>query len=110
MKTCQFSHFHFTPGGKTRTETRNTVVVAGAYIIQCRPFSDVDMEIDYIRKMSRQWIKSWQNPFATANWRHLTLVRCHPFDAFEGDHEPLIQCMLKGMQEIIPSIQSLVDS
>jgi hypothetical protein len=53
MKTCQISHFHFTPGGKTRTETRNTVVVAGAYIIQCRPFSDVDTEIDYIRKMSR---------------------------------------------------------
>ncbi|EDR04551.1 uncharacterized protein LACBIDRAFT_295034 [Laccaria bicolor S238N-H82] len=144
MKTCQFADFRLTPGGKTRTETKKTVVVAGAYVIQCCPFSEVDTEIDYICRMSRQWIKTWRNPFATASWIHLTLVRCHPFDdgngrlvrlissipllrhgyppisislnqradyydainkAFEGDHEPLIQCMLKGMQETIASVQ-----
>ncbi|KAF8959837.1 hypothetical protein BDZ97DRAFT_2041742 [Flammula alnicola] len=121
MKTCRFSDLHYIPGGKSRTETRKT--------IECCPFPEVDEELDYICKMAKQWIKSWQNPFATASWIHLVLVRCHPFEtwvspnsvsltqradyyaainkAYEGDHGALVQCMLQGMKETITSVQSL---
>lgn len=101
MKTCRFSGEHYVAAGKTRTETRKTAVVTGAYSIECCPFPEVDTELAYICRMAKvraffpmcvrlylppmacglqQWIKSWKNPFATASWMHLVLVRCHPFE------------------------------
>ncbi|PPQ65314.1 hypothetical protein CVT24_011441 [Panaeolus cyanescens] len=51
MKTCQFNvpgNCHGIPSGKTRTETRKTVIVAGiTYKVECCPFPDVDAELDY---------------------------------------------------------------
>ncbi|KIJ60752.1 hypothetical protein HYDPIDRAFT_98137 [Hydnomerulius pinastri MD-312] len=70
--------------GETRTVTRKTVIVAGTYKVQCCPFPQVDKELDYFCKMAKQWIKSWRNPFATASWIHLVLVRCHPFEDGNG--------------------------
>ncbi|KAF8157820.1 hypothetical protein B0H34DRAFT_706220 [Crassisporium funariophilum] len=48
------------------------------------PFSEVDMEVQYICRMAKQWIKSWRNPCAVANWFHLILVSCHPFEDGNG--------------------------
>ncbi|KAF8160046.1 fido domain-containing protein [Crassisporium funariophilum] len=84
MKNCQFSGQYYIPAGKTRTETRKTVIVAGSYNIECCPFPEVDAELEYICKMTMQWAKSWRNPFATASWIHLVLVRCHPFEDGNG--------------------------
>jgi len=84
MKTCRFSDMCYIPAGITRTETRRTVIVSGTYNIQCCPFPEVDAELEYICKMAKQWIKTWKNPFATASWIHLVLVRCHPFDDGNG--------------------------
>ncbi|KIM36009.1 hypothetical protein M413DRAFT_449459 [Hebeloma cylindrosporum] len=84
MKTCRYGDLNYVPAGKTRTETRKTVIVSGAYKIECCPFPDVDKELEYICKMAKQWIKSWRNPFATASWIHLVLVRCHPFEDGNG--------------------------
>ncbi|KIM47313.1 hypothetical protein M413DRAFT_64116 [Hebeloma cylindrosporum] len=84
MKTCQYTDLHYIPAGKTREETRKTVIVAGTYKIECCPFPRVDEELEYICKMAKQWIKSWRNPFATASWIHLVLVRCHPFEDGNG--------------------------
>ncbi|KAF8072092.1 fido domain-containing protein [Lyophyllum atratum] len=84
MKNCRFSDLHYTPAGKTRTETKKTVAVAGTYMIECCPFPEVDAEVEYICRMAKQWIKSWRNPFATASWMHLVLVRCHPFEDGNG--------------------------
>jgi hypothetical protein len=53
MKTCQFSTPHYIPAGKTRAETRKTVIVAGTYKIECCPFPDVDVELEYICKMAK---------------------------------------------------------
>ena len=53
MKACQFSASHYTPAGKTRTETRKTVIVAGAYKIECCPFPNVDAELEYICRMAK---------------------------------------------------------
>ena len=53
MKTCRFSDLHYIPAGKTRTETRRTVIVAGAYKIECCPFPEVDGELEYICKMAK---------------------------------------------------------
>lgn len=53
MNTDQFSSTHYTPTGKTRAETRKTVIVAGTYNIECYPFPDVDIEIEYICKMAK---------------------------------------------------------
>ncbi|RDB17125.1 Adenosine monophosphate-protein transferase FICD [Hypsizygus marmoreus] len=91
-KTCRFNDVHYIPAGTTRTETRKTVIVTGTYNIECCPFPDVDAEVQYICKMAKvnlfycgwNWIKSWHNPFATASWIHLILVRCHPFEDGNG--------------------------
>ena len=53
MKTCQFSDLRYIAAGKTRTETRKTVVVAGTYKIECCPFPEVDEELEYIFKMAK---------------------------------------------------------
>ena len=53
MKTCQYTDLHYIPAGKTRTETRKTVIVAGTYKIECCPFPVVDEELEYICKMAR---------------------------------------------------------
>jgi hypothetical protein len=53
MKTCRFSDLHYIPAGKTRTETRRTVIVGGAYKIECCPFPEVDGELEYICKMAK---------------------------------------------------------
>lgn len=53
MKTCQFSGKYYVPAGKTRTETRKTVIVAGSYNIECCPFSSVDDELEYICRMTK---------------------------------------------------------
>jgi len=84
MKTCQFSARCYIPAGRTRTETRKTVLVAGSINIEGCPFTNVDDELEYICRMTKQWIKSWRNPFATASWIHLVLVRCLPFEAGNG--------------------------
>ena len=47
-KTCQFSGQYYIPAGKTRTETRKTVIVAGSYNIESCPFPEVDAELEYI--------------------------------------------------------------
>ncbi|KAH0586764.1 hypothetical protein H2248_007970 [Termitomyces sp. 'cryptogamus'] len=83
MKTCQYSkEGAYIPGGKTRQETRKTVIVRGGTSgdIQCCPFEQVDAEIKYICQMAKQLIQNWKNPFAVASWLHLVLVRCHPFE------------------------------
>ncbi|KAF8624606.1 hypothetical protein AX17_007099 [Amanita inopinata Kibby_2008] len=67
MKTCQFTNTTFTPAGRTWEETRKTVIVAGIHSIECCPYPEVDEELEYICKMANQWIKTWQNPFATAS-------------------------------------------
>ncbi|KAI0317245.1 fido domain-containing protein [Amylostereum chailletii] len=85
MKTCRFhGDFQYIAAGETRAVTRRTVILTGSYSIQCCPFPAVDEELEYICKMAKQWIKSWQNPFATASWIHLILVRCHPFEDGNG--------------------------
>jgi hypothetical protein len=53
MKACQFSASHYIPAGKTRTEMRKTVIVAGAYKIECCPFPNVDAEFEYICRMAK---------------------------------------------------------
>ncbi|KIM36006.1 hypothetical protein M413DRAFT_14222 [Hebeloma cylindrosporum] len=69
-----------------RRRPRNTVVVSGAYKIECS-FRDVDKELEYICKIAKvgllfcSMVKSWRNPFATARWIH---VRCHPFEDGNG--------------------------
>ncbi|GLB34389.1 putative fic/DOC family protein [Lyophyllum shimeji] len=83
MKNCRMLE-GYVAAGETRSATRKTVVIQGAYKIQCCPFAEVDEELEHICKMSKQWIKSWANPFATAAWIHLILVRCHPFDDGNG--------------------------
>ncbi|KAI0319598.1 fido domain-containing protein [Amylostereum chailletii] len=85
MKTCRFTdELHYVSAGKTRTETRKTVIITGVYDVQCCPFPEVDHELEYICMMAKQWIKSWKNPFATASWFHLILATCHPFDDGNG--------------------------
>jgi hypothetical protein len=53
MKSCQYSDLYYVPAGKTRTETRKPVIVAGAYKVECCPFSDVDGELEYVWKMAK---------------------------------------------------------
>ena len=53
MKSCQYSDLCYIPAGKTRTETWKTVIVAGAYKIECCPFPDVDRDLEHICKMAR---------------------------------------------------------
>ncbi|KNZ73924.1 Adenosine monophosphate-protein transferase FICD [Termitomyces sp. J132] len=56
MKTCQYSkEGAYIPGGKTRQETRKTVIVRGGTSgdIQCCPFEQVDAEIKYICQMAK---------------------------------------------------------
>ena len=53
MNSCQYSDLSYTPAGKTRTETRKTVFLSGAYKIGCCPFPDVDGELEYICKMAK---------------------------------------------------------
>jgi hypothetical protein len=53
MKTCRFSDMHYAPAGKTRTETRKSVIVSGVYMIECCPFPEVDVEVEYICKMAK---------------------------------------------------------
>ncbi|KAF8175103.1 fido domain-containing protein [Pholiota molesta] len=83
MKTCRFVDT-YTPLGMTRSATRKTVFVAGTYNIQCCPFNQVDAELDRICNLAKQWSRTWRNPFATASWLHLVLVRCHPFEDGNG--------------------------
>jgi len=51
MKTFQYSDLYHLPAGKTHTETRKAVIVAGTYNIECCPFLEVDGELEYIFKM-----------------------------------------------------------
>ncbi|TFK31902.1 fido domain-containing protein [Crucibulum laeve] len=91
MRTCRFSNQqHYIAAGKTRTETRTTAIISGMYNVQFCPFSDVDGELEVICKLSRQWIKSWRNPFGTASWIHLILAGCHPFEDGNGRMARLI--------------------
>lgn len=53
MDTCRFIGCQYTPPGETRTSTRKSVIIHGAYNIQCCPFLQVDNELEYICKMSR---------------------------------------------------------
>lgn len=54
MNTCRFSDGrHYIAAGKTRTETRKTVIIGGSAKIECCPFPDVDMEVEYICKMAK---------------------------------------------------------
>jgi hypothetical protein len=53
MNSCQYSDLYYVPAGKTRTETRKTVNVVGAYKVECCPFSDVDGELEYVCKMAK---------------------------------------------------------
>lgn len=54
MKTCQFTGKYYIAAGKTRTETRKTVIVAGSYYnIECCPFPKVDDELNYICRMAK---------------------------------------------------------
>jgi len=53
MNSCQYSDLYYAPAGKTRTETRKTVILAGAYKIECCPFPDVDGELEYICRMAK---------------------------------------------------------
>ncbi|KAF8906731.1 fido domain-containing protein [Gymnopilus junonius] len=84
MKTCRFEDQHYIAAGKTRAETRNTVVITGAYMVECCPFPQVDDELQYIFRMAKQWIRRWRNPFASASWFHLVMARCHPFENGNG--------------------------
>ncbi|KAL0947928.1 hypothetical protein HGRIS_010559 [Hohenbuehelia grisea] len=89
MKTCRLNS-GYTAAGETRATTRKSVVITGPYTIQCCPFPSVDEELHYICRMAKQWIRTWRNPFATAAWIHLILVRCHPFDDGNGHLARLI--------------------
>ncbi|TFK94975.1 hypothetical protein K466DRAFT_571437 [Polyporus arcularius HHB13444] len=85
METCRFLEpGRYIPAGQTRSSTKTTVQILGHYSAHCCPFTEVDKELDYICTMSKQWIKSWRNPFATASWIHLLLARSHPFDDGNG--------------------------
>ncbi|KAG2002928.1 hypothetical protein CC2G_003573 [Coprinopsis cinerea AmutBmut pab1-1] len=84
MQTAGYLESSYIPPGRTRTETRKTVLLSGAYSIEFCPFEEVDAEVEYICRMAKQWIKSWRNPFATSSWMHLILGRCHPFDDGNG--------------------------
>ncbi|KAF4618594.1 hypothetical protein D9613_009663 [Agrocybe pediades] len=84
MNTCRYIGKHYTPPGRTRTETQKTVVIMGAYTVRCCPFPEVDKELEYICRMAKQWIRTWRNPFATASWIHLIIANCHPFDDGNG--------------------------
>ncbi|RPD82134.1 hypothetical protein L226DRAFT_528334 [Lentinus tigrinus ALCF2SS1-7] len=85
MHTCRFLEpGRYIPPGETRSTTRTTVDILGYNSAQCCPFTEVDKEVDYICNMSKQWIRSWRNPFATASWIHLVLTRCNPFDDGNG--------------------------
>ncbi|KAF9557003.1 hypothetical protein CPC08DRAFT_710728 [Agrocybe pediades] len=84
MNTCRYIGKQYTPPGRTRAETQKTVVVMGAYTIQCCPFTEVDKELEYICRMAKQWIRTWRNPIATASWVHLIFSNCYPFDDGNG--------------------------
>ncbi|KAF9012115.1 hypothetical protein BDZ89DRAFT_963692 [Hymenopellis radicata] len=145
MRTCKFGNSYIPPG-QTRTETKQTIHITGAYSIQCCPYPEVDDELEYICKMAKQYIKNVRNPFASASWVHLILARCHPFndgngrttrliaslplllhgyppisitlkqrmqyyeainEAFDGNHGPLIDCILAGMRNTLKQVQEL---
>ncbi|EIW80835.1 hypothetical protein CONPUDRAFT_56821, partial [Coniophora puteana RWD-64-598 SS2] len=71
--------------GVTRGVTQRTAVVRSQqYNLAFCPAGGVDQQLEYICKMGRQYIRNWRNPFSTAAWIHLTIVRCHPFDDGNG--------------------------
>jgi len=54
MKTCRFNDpVHYVAAGKTRTETRKTVIIRGTVKIECCPFPDVDAVIEYVCRMAK---------------------------------------------------------
>ncbi|KAF9480867.1 Fic-domain-containing protein [Pholiota conissans] len=85
VESCRITESAYISPGVTRSTTRKTVIVASrAYSIQCCPFDQVDAELDVICNLAKQWTQTWRNPFATASWIHLILVRCHPFEDGNG--------------------------
>lgn len=69
MKTCQYTDLHYIPAGKTRTETRKTVIVAGTYKIECCPFPVRSMEsLNISVRWSRWEFSVGLNPFLCLPW------------------------------------------
>ncbi|KAF5371243.1 hypothetical protein D9758_004317 [Tetrapyrgos nigripes] len=61
------------------------------YTLQSCPYPSVDSELEYICLMGRQFIKTWwRNPFGTASWLHLVLVRLGGFEIGNGPLARLI--------------------
>lgn len=134
--------------GELRSVTKQTVVVGarGDKPIQLCPHEEVEQELGYICRALQDHASKMTNPFATASWLHLVLVRCHPFEdgngrltrllssypllklgyppisiarkdspkyftalnqAYDGDHTPLIQCIVEGMEQSLEYIDSI---
>ncbi|EJD52160.1 hypothetical protein AURDEDRAFT_134800 [Auricularia subglabra TFB-10046 SS5] len=84
MDTARFFGGAYTPPGETRTTTKKTIVIQGACNIECCAYPETDDELDYICKMAKQYSRTWRNPFGTAAWVHLILIRCQPFNDGNG--------------------------
>ncbi|KAF8652546.1 hypothetical protein AX16_004358 [Volvariella volvacea WC 439] len=114
MYTCRFSEVDSNPpirciaSGKTRTATRDTVVIGVTQRIQCCAHEEVDKELDYIFRVTNDRIAEPNlNPFAAASWIHTVLVRCHPFEDGNGRITRLISSIPLIMQGYPPISISL---
>jgi hypothetical protein len=105
MKTCRFSDMHYIPAGRTRTETRKNVVVSGVYVIECCPFPEVDVEVEYICKMAKV------STFVACGFVHAFIMNFDIVAVYQKVAEPICSSKLvsSGILQV-PSIRSMAIS